>query len=349
MKELSKDSATVHEVAAEAAGQRIDNYLTRLLKGVPKSHIYRILRSGEIRVNSGRVRADYRLAAGDRLRVPPIRTAARKAVPTPAGTPVPPDWILYEDDVLLVVDKPAGVAVHGGSGISFGVVERLRAARPHAPFLELAHRLDRDTSGVLMLAKRRSALLSLHQQLRESAVDKYYMVLVCGRWREQRREVKLPLDKYLLESGERRVAVSAGGMPAHTVFRLKRRWQDFSLLEAELMTGKTHQIRVHLAHLGFPVAGDDKYGDYSQNKALSGAGLKRMFLHAAKTVIRHPRSGAPMTLESPLPAALHEFIESLDAVEATQSPVGSSEVAMVAQEREPAPLVGRVDSRRRKP
>jgi len=314
MKELSKDSATWHEVGAEAAGQRIDNYLTKRLKGVPKSHIYRILRSGEVRVNSRRVRAEYRLEEGDRLRVPPVRTSTRSAGGAQGRAPVPvlQADILYEDDVLLVIDKPAGVAVHGGSGISHGIVEQLRAARPHAPFLELVHRLDRDTSGVLMLAKRRSALLALHRQLREGRVEKRYLALVKGRWRDARRSVRLPLDKYVLESGERRVAVKEEGAPAHTIFQLRQAWRDYSLVEAELKTGRTHQIRVHLAHLGFPIAGDDKYGDFALNKELARQGLKRMFLHSARTVIEHPRTGESLALEAPLPETLQAFLATLE-------------------------------------
>ena len=312
MKELSKDFATWHEVGAEAAGQRIDNYLTKRLKGVPKSHIYRILRGGEVRVNSRRVRAEYRLEEGDRLRLPPVRTSQGTRAAAQRSAPPLQAEIIYEDEVLIVIDKPAGVAVHGGSGVSHGVVEQLRAARPHAPFLELVHRLDRDTSGVLMLAKRRSALTALHRQLREGQVLKLYLVLVKGRWRDAKRNVKLPLDKYVLGSGERRVAVSEDGAPAHTIFRLKQAWRDYSLLEAELKTGRTHQIRVHLAHLGFPVAGDDKYGDFELNKSLARQGLKRMFLHSARTVIEHPQTGASLALEAPLPAPLRSFVAALE-------------------------------------
>ena len=312
MNELSKKTATWHEVDMESGGQRVDNYLTRLLKGVPKSHIYRILRSGEVRVNSRRVGPDYRVTAGDRLRLPPVRTAR------PAPTPHLPvrrldAEVLYEDEVLLAIDKPAGVAVHGGSGISRGVVEQLRLERPQGRFLELVHRLDRDTSGVLMLAKRRSALLELHRQLREGAVRKHYLVLVKGVWREPRRAVKVPLQKYVLASGERRVAAAVDGLPAHTVFTLQRAWKGYSLLEAELKTGRTHQIRVHLAHLGYPIAGDDKYGDFSSNKTLAKEGLKRMFLHACRTVITHPQTGAALALEAPLPPELKRFIEGLEA------------------------------------
>lgn len=315
MKGLSKDSASWHEVELEAAGQRVDNYLTKRLKGVPKSHIYRILRNGEVRVNSRRIKPDYRVEAGDRLRLPPMRVAA------PAAAKAAPPGklkatVLYEDDVLLVIDKPAGSAVHGGSGISHGVIEQLRFERPESRYLELVHRLDRETSGVLMLAKRRSALTELHRQLREGKVLKLYFALVKGEWRDQKRSVKLPLHKYVLASGERRVSVNRDGVAAHTEFRLCGSWNGFSLVEAELKTGRTHQIRVHLAHLGHPVAGDDKYGDFPLNKELARRGLKRMFLHAFKAVIRHPRSGEMLELEAPLPADLKKFLATLDSDEA---------------------------------
>jgi 23S rRNA pseudouridine955/2504/2580 synthase len=315
MKELSKASATWLQVEPGSAGQRVDNYLTKRLKGVPKSHIYRILRSGEVRVNSRRVGPDHRLAEGDRLRVPPIRTS-RPA----AQAPRLPERrlqasIIHEDESLLAIDKPAGTAVHGGSGVSYGIIEQLRLERPEAPFLELVHRLDRETSGVLVLAKRRSALTDLHRQLREGRVRKFYSVLVKGRWPDASRSVRLPLDKRVLPSGERRVGVSAAGVPSHTVFRLQRLFSGYSLLEAELKTGRTHQIRVHLAHLGFPIAGDDKYGDFALNKRLAREGLRRMFLHAHRMLARHPSTGALLTLEAPLPAELEAFLARLKASE----------------------------------
>jgi 23S rRNA pseudouridine955/2504/2580 synthase len=313
MKELSKDSATWHDVGDNAADQRIDNYLTRLLKGVPKSHIYQILRSGQVRVNSGRVGPYYRIQAGDRLRIPPIRVAQRQT--RPSGSAVAPHFdarIIHEDEVLLVLDKPAGTAVHGGSGISFGIIEQLRQVRPQTHFLELVHRLDRDTSGVLLLAKKRSALTALHEQLRAGRVQKYYLALVHGAWDRGRHDIKLPLHKYVLASGERRVNVREDGQTAHTRIQLRQSWADFSLLEAQLKTGRTHQIRVHLAHLGFPIAGDDKYGDFALNKALARQGLKHMFLHACKTVVVHPRSGESIAFEAPLPADLRGFLKRLD-------------------------------------
>lgn len=319
MNKLSKDSATWHEVEAEAAGQRVDNYLTKRLKGVPKSHIYRILRNGEVRINSRRIKPEYRVQAGDRLRLPPVRTARPAGAPARLPSSRLQAHVIYEDDSLLVIDKPAGTAVHGGSGISRGVIEQLRLERPEARYLELVHRLDRETSGVLMLAKKRSALTELHRQLREGRVRKLYTALVKGRWRDDKRSVKLPLNKYVLASGERRVSVGSDGVEAHTVFRLRRNWSAYSLLEAELKTGRTHQIRVHLAHLGHPIAGDDKYGDFPLNKELARQGLKRMFLHAFKAIIVHPATGAALELEAPLPADLQKFLSGLDAGEASRA------------------------------
>lgn len=297
------------EVGEEAAGQRVDNFLLARLKGVPKSHVYRILRSGEVRVNSGRVAASHRLEAGDRVRVPPVRIALREAGEAPAPALDLP--VLFEDEHLLAVDKPAGLAVHGGSGIAHGAIERLRAARPQARFLELVHRLDRETSGVLLLAKKRSALASLHEDLREGAMDKRYLVAVAGRFRDERRRVRAALRKFSTGEGERRVAVDEReGREAETVFRRLARTGEFSLLEAELLTGRTHQIRVHLAHIGHPVLGDEKYGDFALNKALRKRGLRRMFLHAAQLSFDHPATGVRLTVASPLPGELESFRRS---------------------------------------
>ena len=313
MNELSKKSVAWLEVDESGEQQRIDNFLVRHLKGVPKSHIYRILRSGEVRVNSKRVDSGYRLCIGDKVRIPPVRTAQR---PDRLESGTVPAHLsrraLYEDDALLVIDKPAGMAVHGGSGVSRGVIEQLRLERPEAKFLELVHRLDRETSGVLMLAKKRSALVALHQAMREGGVEKRYLVLVKGKWRDEKRNVHLPLHKYVTSAGERRVSVHEHGQVAHTLFFLKRSWPDFTLLEAELKTGRTHQIRVHLSHLGFPIACDDKYGDFDWNKSLHKQGLKRMFLHAHKLVIKHPLTGRTLSLEAPLPEDLQSFLSTLD-------------------------------------
>ena len=312
MKGLSKGSASWHEVGDEGAQQRVDNYLTRLLKGVPKSHIYRILRSGEVRVNSRRVGPAHRLEIGDRLRLPPVQTAP-STDPKIALRPVPrfSGRIVHEDEALVVVDKPSGVAVHGGSGVSSGVIEQLRRERPLARFLELVHRLDRDTSGLLLLAKKRSALTEMHRQLRQGEIEKVYLALAKGHWADAKRTVKLPLHKYVAGSGERRVRVEEEGRAAHTVFRLKRSYGDLSLLEAELKTGRTHQIRVHLAHLGYPIAGDDKYGDFDLNKALARRGLKRMFLHASRLTLVHPLTKEPATYSAPLPPELTRFLSQL--------------------------------------
>ncbi len=309
MKDLSKDSVTWLEVGDEADGQRIDNFLLKIAKGVPKSHVYRILRSGEVRVNKGRVSAEYRLRAGDSLRIPPIRIAEK---PVQAAVPARDFDVAYEDEALIVVDKPAGTAVHGGSGVSFGVIEQLRRARPLAKFLELAHRLDRETSGLLVVAKKRMALTKLHDMFRDGGINKRYLALIKGAWRNELQHVRLPLHKYLTSDGERRVSVAADGKAAHSIVRLVARWENFSLVEVELRTGRTHQIRVHLAHLGFPIAGDDKYGDFALNKALQKAGLGRMFLHAAKLALRHPLSGVPIELNSPLPTELKAFIGQLE-------------------------------------
>ncbi len=312
MKELSQESAAWHAVEGEYAGQRIDNYLIRRLKGVPKSHVYRILRSGEVRVSSRRVGPDYRLQAGDRIRVPPIRISPRSTVArTPPKLAAP---VLFEDAAILAINKPAGAAVHGGSGVSFGVVEQLRSERPDARFLELVHRLDRDTSGVLLLAKKRLALTALHAQLREGRVQKIYRVLVRGAWKNARQNVRLGLTKRVLANGERRVHVDEAGQAAHTVFRLVERFADVSLLEAELKTGRTHQIRVHLAHLGFPIAGDGKYGDFEWNRVLARQGLKRMFLHAARVGFTHPVSGESQRIEASSPPELEGYLASLREV-----------------------------------
>ena len=312
MNDLSKDSATLLEVGEEAAGQRIDNFLLRLAKGVPKSHVYRILRSGEVRVNKGRIGADYRLIMGDMVRVPPIRIAAKAET---AVAPAREFDLVFEDEALIILDKPAGTAVHGGSGVSFGVIEQMRRARPQAKLLELAHRLDRETSGLLIVAKKRSALTRLHDMFRDGGISKRYYALVKGKWLNPTQHVKFPLHKYLTADGERRVSVSAEGKEAHSIVRLKARWENFSLVEVELKTGRTHQIRVHLAHLGFQIAGDDKYGDFALNKELQKTGLKRMFLHAAKLSLPHPITGERIAVEAPLPAELANFIKRIEANE----------------------------------
>ena len=291
-------------VDAESAGQRLDNFLIRQLKGVPKTHVYRIIRSGEVRVNKGRAAADTRVQPGDVVRVPPVRQAVREQAPVPAREFA----VLLEDEHLLAIDKPAGVAVHGGSGVSFGVIEQLRRARPGARLLELVHRLDRETSGVLLIAKKRSALKALQEQFRERSTGKTYLAVVRGDWPERLKVIDAPLHKYLIEGGERRVKTVApehpDAMRAVTLVRVRERAGGHSLLEVTIKTGRTHQIRVHLAAQGHPIAGDDKYGNFDWNRRLQKRGLKRMFLHAWRLQFEHPASGERIELLSPLPADL---------------------------------------------
>ncbi len=300
-------------VDSESAGQRLDNFLLRLNKGVPKSHLYKAIRDGQVRINKGRCRADTRVQVGDLVRIPPLRLpdpAARPAAP-PATFPV-----LYEDAHLLVIDKPAGVAVHGGSGVSFGVIEQLRAARPDERLLELAHRLDRETSGVLMIARSRKALVALHDMMRNSQGRKHYLALVVGDWVNDRQRIRLPLLKYLTPGGERRVRVDPLGKPAHTIITLKHRYGGaWSLLGAELRTGRTHQIRVHLASQGHPIAGDEKYGPDAIRAALFAQGFRRMFLHAHRLEIPHPVTGELLVLEAPLPPACQAVLDRLDSMQ----------------------------------
>jgi 23S rRNA pseudouridine955/2504/2580 synthase len=310
MNGLSKDSVSFVEIDESGESQRIDNFLFKYLKGVPKSHVYRILR-GEVRVNKKRIDQTYRLQLGDLLRIPPIRIAEKHEVEE-IRIPAVEFPILYEDDAILAVNKPSGVAVHGGSGVSFGIIEQMRRARPQAKFLELVHRLDRETSGVLLLAKKRSALTAMHETMREGNSDKRYFALVLGHWKNAKQHVKLPLHKFDTAQGEKRVMVREDGQASHTIFALQKSWPEFSLLEAQLKTGRTHQIRVHLAHLGFPIAGDDKYGDFARNKELMKKGLKRMFLHAYSIAFNHPLTGEAIRLVAPLPRELESFIAKLD-------------------------------------
>ena len=302
----SAPKASWIEIDEETAAQRIDNFLLRRLKGVPKSHVYRVLRSGQVRVNSGRVGPDYRLQAGDRVRLPPVRTAERPKAARPAEFP-----IVYEDTALLVVDKPVGVAVHGGSGVSFGVIESLRAARPQARLLELAHRLDRDTSGLLVVCKKRSALVEMHRKLRDGEVEKVYTAVVKGRPARKAFEIREPLYKHVSASGERRVSVAEKGMAALTRVKVLKTGGEASALEVQLLTGRTHQIRVHLAHAGHPVLGDDKYGDFALNRALAKRGIRRLFLHAGRLAFAHPLTGERLRLQAPLPVEMARFVQAL--------------------------------------
>ena len=282
------DSPRVLQIAAEHSGQRIDNYLLRELRGVPRSRVYRILRRGEIRINGARVRPDYRLQRGDALRLPPLRTADR---PDPVRPPERVlerlrEAVLYEDDQVLAVDKPSGLAVHKGSGLGYGLIEALRLLRPRQDFLELVHRLDRDTSGCLLLAKTPEALRAAHVALRSGAADKRYLALVRGPWRGGVREVDRPLSKNVERGGERLVVVDDRGKSARTRFAPLRRGPRAVLVEAVLETGRTHQIRVHAASLQHPLAGDAKYGDPEFNRWLRGLGLRRLFLHASRLCLR---------------------------------------------------------------
>lgn len=313
-------------VDEESAGQRLDNFLIRMLKGVPKSHIYRIIRSGEVRRNKGRVGADDRVAAGDLLRIPPIRLSERAE--EKAAHPAPPREfpLIHEDDAFLAIDKPAGVAVHGGSGVSFGVIEQIRQARPQARFLELVHRLDRETSGLLLIAKKKSALTALQDQFRERSTGKTYLALVKGAWPARLKVLDQPLHKFLLPDGERRVRVTGkddpDGMRSVTLVKVASRLEatpvlsgvspeGFSLLEVTIKTGRTHQIRVHLASAGHPIAGDDKYGDFELNRQLQRSGLKRMFLHSWRLALAHPLTSAPIELQSELPSDLQGWVTNL--------------------------------------
>lgn len=302
------------EVDAETAGQRLDNFLMGRLKGVPRSHVYRLIRSGQVRVNSGRVTAGHRLKAGDRVRVPPVST---RPATTPIATPENLDWlaarIIFEDARVLVVDKPAGLAVHGGSNVSLGCIEALRLLRPELPDLELAHRLDRGTSGVLVLAKKRSALRVLHELLREGNVEKRYFALVQGRWPEDVTEVDAPLVTRRV-GGEARVKVDVeDGKEALSVFRLIERYgKTASLLEVSIATGRTHQIRVHAAHSAHPVAGDDRYGDRDFNEYLKTFGLQRIFLHAHSLAFVWPDTGEEFSVSVPLPDELRNVLTALE-------------------------------------
>ncbi|EXU81223.1 ribosomal large subunit pseudouridine synthase C [Comamonas aquatica DA1877] len=307
-------------VDEDGAGQRLDNFLMRHLKGVPKTHVYRIIRSGEVRINKGRCHADTRVEAGDVVRVPPVRISDRVQEKAERPAPAREFPILFEDDHLIALDKPAGVAVHGGSGVSFGVIEQLRQARPQAKFLELVHRLDRETSGILLVAKKRSALTKLQDQFRERETGKTYLALVPGVWPANKKVIDTPLHKYLLPDGERRVRTTTADDPdamrALTLVKVRSQHAPrplqglpaMSLLEVTIKTGRTHQIRVHLASQGHAIAGDDKYGDFDLNKRLPKQGLKRMFLHAWRLQFNHPATDERIELRAELPPELADFV-----------------------------------------
>jgi len=315
--ERGRPSVQQLTVDGESAGQRLDNWLLRHLKGVPKSHVYRVIRSGEVRVNMARAAADWRVQSGDVVRVPPLRLPLRAATPAAPAREFP---VLFEDDALLAIDKPAGVAVHGGSGVSSGVVEQLRRARQGAAggarFLELAHRLDKETSGVLLLAKKRSALTALQAQFRARGTAKVYAVLVFGAWPGHLKVIDEPLHKSLTADGQRHVRVvskaSDEGRRSITLVRVRRAFAEATLLDVSIKTGRTHQIRVHLAHAGHPVVGDPKYGDFERNKAFAKAQrFARMFLHACELGFDHPGDGRRVVLHSPLPAECATLLGAL--------------------------------------
>lgn len=302
------------EITEENHGQRLDNFLLSLLKGVPKSRIYRIVRKGEVRVNKGRCAAKLRLQQGDIVRIPPIRTAQQ-----PVETFVPEDLkntlennVLFEDEVLIVLNKPSGYAVHGGSGIQSGIIECLRQIRPDANFLELVHRLDRDTSGCLMIAKKRSALKNLHALFRDDSVQKAYMAILVGKWARKKLWVREPLQKNVRKGGERMVVVSPSGKASETLFRRMKIFNDSTLVEVMPKTGRTHQIRVHAAWLGHAIVGDDRYGQENINRKFKQKGYGRLCLHAQKLEFQHPVSGQMLSIQAPLPATMEQMVNRED-------------------------------------
>ncbi|MBY6017099.1 23S rRNA pseudouridine(955/2504/2580) synthase RluC [Ferrimonas balearica] len=318
MKEsVSKPSPQVQwvDITEDHAGQRIDNFLRTFLKGVPKSLIYRLLRKGEVRVNKKRIKPEYKLADGDQIRIAPIRVAERDETVAPSAklekVAQLESQIVYEDKVMLVINKPSGIAVHGGSGINFGVIEALRALRPNERQLELVHRLDRATSGLLMVAKRRSALKHLQDQLREKTMRKQYLALVKGQWNPKTRAVQAPLLKNTLGTGERLVRVDAAGKPSETRFRIVENFAEGTLVECSPITGRTHQIRVHTQHAGHPIACDERYGDDEFDALMRKKGLDRLFLHAFRLSFTHPVEEVTMTVEAPLDNKLEAALEAL--------------------------------------
>ena len=323
LKTVPADRVSYVLISEDADGQRLDNFLFRIAKGVPKGHVYRVIRAGEVRVSKKRAKAETKLMLGDVVRIPPMRVA-QKPAGTPPAAPLAQGVlpVLYEDRHILIVLKPAGIAAHGGSGISYGLIERLRATRPEEPMLELCHRLDKETSGAIVIAKTRKALVRMHDLMKEGGVEKHYKLLVKGDWVNERQHVKVQLERYLLPSGERRVRASSEGMSAHTIFTVLERFGAVTYLDAELKTGRTHQIRVHALSQGFPLVGDDKYGDFAFNRecthGLLGAPLKRMFLHAWKLRFAHPVTGEPVDITAPLPEELSAVISALESKKAAQ-------------------------------
>ena len=339
MHAIRKDSVSLIAVAEHEEGQRLDNYLIKILKGVPKSHIHRIIRAGEVRLNKKRCKPDNRIQAGDTVRIPPIRTAEKQRPSESQAAPAREFDIVYEDDALLVINKPSGVAVHGGSGVSFGVIEQIRRARPEARYLELVHRLDKDTSGLLMIAKKRSALVKLHEAIRNDHPKKIYLALGVGRLPNDRFHVKLPLFKYTGAQGEKMVRVSEDGQSAHTIFRVLNRFSDgllhqvglsdLTFVEATLKTGRTHQIRVHMREAKHPLAGDPVYGNprhpCSDTVKTEIKALARQALHAYRLSFIHPQNGEEMQFEAPLPQDIYRLLSVLRLESGLDSPLSREE------------------------
>ncbi len=317
MAENSKRGVQFEEISEDYAGQRLDNFLMTRIKGAPKSLIYRVIRKGEVRVNKGRIKPDYRLKEGDLVRIPPVQVSEAEpvtAVPDRMAGDIE-SAILYEDEHLIAVNKPKGLAVHGGSGIKLGLIEALRVVRPDAKRLELVHRLDRDTSGVILVAKKRSTLVALHKMLQaKQGIQKRYLALVYGSWPKHLKDVKAPLQKNELKSGERIVRVSQEGKPSHTRYGLERRFEGYTLVNAEPVTGRTHQIRVHCQFSGHAIVGDDKYASDAELKTSREQGGKRLFLHAQSLKFKHPASGEWLRLEAPLDEDYQNFLDQLVAI-----------------------------------
>ena len=310
----TKQQVSFVTISEENEAQRIDNFLITYLKGVPKSMIYRILRKGEVRVNKKRIKPEYKLAIGDQVRIPPIRVSEKTVPEISTKLNKVADLekaIIYEDDVILAINKPSGIAVHGGSGLSFGVIEGLRALRPEAKFLELVHRIDRETSGILLIAKKRSALKSLHEQLRLKQMQKNYLALVKGNWPSECKVVQAPLLKNVLKSGERVVKVNAEGKPSETRFKVEERFGFATLVKASPVTGRTHQIRVHTQYANHPIAFDDRYGDSQFDALLTDSKLNRLFLHAANVKFIHPKTLQEMQLHAPLDDVLQNCLTKI--------------------------------------
>ena len=311
--ELTASSVNYVHIEEDRAGQRIDNFLITQLKGAPKSLIYRIVRKGEVRVNKGRIKPEYKLKPGDIVRVPPVKLPEANT-PTPVGKGLEKqlrEAVLYESAGLIIINKPHGLAVHGGSGVNLGLIESLRQIYPNERSLELVHRLDRDTSGCIMVAKKRSTLRAIHAQLRSGGIDKIYQALVIGGWPKSCQKVDAPLQKNVVQSGERMVRVDQEGKRSITAYRVLKNFGQFSLVEAKPITGRTHQIRVHCQHMGHPIVGDPKYGVDQVNQAQRQLGLNRLFLHAAQLKLIDPSTEKKIDVKAPLDAKLLHAVKRL--------------------------------------